>query len=149
MVSSMTYYSSPAMTSSKTEQNKNENTDSAQSPGEGLSSEDYLQTLTDSQGRTVQKPIFRINSVSYAVYEYADQGDNLLRSTIYNLLGEPESITTYKYDGDGNRSASYSYDGNENLVSYNEYIMQNGQNVRTNTFDVSGQMTKYTVYEAQ
>lgn len=149
MVSSMTHFSSPAMTSSKTEQNKeeNENTDSAQSPGQGLSSEDYLQTLTDSQGRTVQKPIFRINSVSYAVYEYADQGDNLLRSTIYNLLGEPESITTYKYDGDGNRSASYSYDGNENLVSYNEYIIQNGQNVRTNTFDASGQMTEYTVYE--
>ena len=148
MVSSMTYYSSPAMTSSKTEQNKNENTDSAQSPGEGLSSEDYLQTLTDSQGRTVQKPIFRINSVSYAVYEYADQGTICCAHHIQSA-GGAGSITTYKYDGDGNRSASYSYDGNENLVSYNEYIMQNGQNVRTNTFDVSGQMTKYTVYEAQ
>ena len=109
---------------------------------------DYLETVRDSEGRIIRAPKYEYDgSVTYVVYEYDAQG-NWVSSGTYNLLGELENAMQREIDSDGNCIRINYYDGSGNLESYSQLIYQNGELSRLDDYDLSGQMTDYTLYEA-
>ncbi len=109
--------------------------------------DDYLETVRDSEGRIIREPRYEWDgSVTYIVDEYDAQGNNVKTST-YNLLGELESAMQREFDSDGNCIRINYYDGFGNLESYIQQTYQNGEWVRSDTYDPNGQMTGYTLME--
>lgn len=109
--------------------------------------DDYLETVRDSEGRIIREPQYEWDgSVTYIVDEYDAQGNNVKTST-YNLLGELESAMQREFDRDGNCIRINYYDDSGNLESYIQQTYQNGERVRSDTYDPNGQMTDYTLYE--
>ena len=127
-----------------------EKTGSQLPPGDGqgdtAQAADYLETITDEEGRVIRKPLFLYDSVAYLEYRYDEQG-NRTQICTYDLLGNLEERTEQEYNSQGKCLVSRTYDGNGLLTSYYENTLnENGQISRSDDYDAQGTRTGYQLY---
>ena len=125
---------------------KNVESPQGDSQGDTAPVADYLEKVTDEEGRVIRMPLFRNDSVSYLEYCYDEQG-NRIQSCTYDLLGNLEERTEWEYNSDGIRLVSRTYDGAGALTSYYENTLdENGQISRSDDYDGNGMGTGYRLY---
>jgi len=77
-----------------------------------------------------------------------DKTGNVTAAVLYDNTGKQISRSVYKYEADNYLKSKWEiYDSADVLLGYNEYVYENGNNIRTNSFSPAGTLEEYFLYK--
>ncbi len=77
-----------------------------------------------------------------------DKTGNVTATILYDNTGKQISRSVYKYEGNNSLKSKWEiYDSADVLLGYNEYIYENGNNIRTNSYSPAGTLEEYFLYK--
>ncbi|MDX9800918.1 MAG: hypothetical protein RBT69_06250 [Spirochaetia bacterium] len=77
-----------------------------------------------------------------------DNKGNVIETILFENTGKQVSRSLYKYEGDNSKKTKWEiFDSSDILLGYNEYIYENGNNVRTDSYSPAGVLEEYFTYK--